>query len=91
MLFALSVSQVAALIGVECEAKPTLVCADMIPHEVWILGDIYGLKNKSSESLLALDIGILVAGNPHTSYPGSWPVLPIDHYIRGSNDYESMI
>ncbi len=43
MLFALRVSQVAALVGVESKTQSALIGADVVPHEIRIFGDIYGL------------------------------------------------
>lgn len=88
MFFALSMSKVAALIGVQREAKSALVGSDMIPHEIWILGDVDSLKGQLPQPLLSFNVGILVAGNSNTAYPSPRSILPINHLIRESNEYQ---
>ena len=82
MFFSLGVREVAALIGVQCEAESALVGADVIAHEIGILGDVDGLKGQFSQSLLPLNVCVLVTGHSHVTDPCARTVLSVDHYIR---------
>jgi len=82
MFFALGMREVAALIGVESEAESALVGADVIAHEIGILWDVDGLKDQFSQSLLALNVCILVTGHSHVTDSSAGTVLPVYHYIR---------
>ena len=84
MLFALRVREVAALVGVQGQAQAALVCSDVVPHEVRVLGDVDGLEGELPQPLLSFHVRVLVAGNSNAADPSAWPVLPVHHLIRES-------
>lgn len=65
----------------QCEAKPALVGANVISHEVWIFTDIHCLSHQSFKTLSAFYIRILVTCHTTTAGLASGPVLPVYHLL----------
>lgn len=75
--FSLCVGQVIPLIVVECQAKFTLITAEVVAHKIRIFGQIDGLQGEPSETLAAVDSFVLSGGG--ASATGLRSPLPV-HY-----------
>lgn len=71
----LRVRQVVPLVVVQRQAKLTLVTAEVVAHEVGVLGEIDGLEGEAAEALAAVDGFVLGGGGAPA--PGLRTPLPI--------------
>lgn len=71
----LRVRQVVPLVVVQRQAKLTLVTAEVVAHEVGVLGEIDGLEGEAAEALAAVDGFVLGGGGAPA--PGLRTSLPI--------------
>jgi len=77
MLLTLSVGKVGGLVIMESQTQLALKRSKMISHEIWILGQVDGLRRQGSQPLPPVPIGLGVRSRSSTPCLGSNSVLEI--------------
>lgn len=79
----LRVRQVVPLVVVQSQAQLTLVAAEVVAHEIGVLGEVDSLEGKSAETLAAVDGFVLGGGSASAS--GLRTPFPIHSRCRASH------